>query len=327
MEIQRCYDILELPFGASLAEVNDQWKTLAKIFLNDRAGFVPGTKEYEFALRKMQDINQAHAILKNWLEHSANSSSGSAPARRPKPQPPAADRKRQRSNPETERQGSNGRSKQALPLLYPPFQPNAMQTLIDKMENGNEFVRTALLLLAILLLFTPLLLFPLLATAMGEKPLRWLYSPAGVLLTLVGSFLWVLLGGGNLLAIRDELHVHRNRIPKGFRTAFSGDAWHRVEDAIAGIKYKAQSWIPEFPAKDFADGSAKCVYQFKLPYRFLWFRFSSQLTLTVKIKEFPSQNLALACYWFEKDKSNWWPLPPASVMKKTSVALISALRD
>jgi hypothetical protein len=66
MEFEACYKALELPFGAGLKEVNERWRKLSRIHHPDRHARNP--KNYQIALERQKQLNNARDILKKWLE-------------------------------------------------------------------------------------------------------------------------------------------------------------------------------------------------------------------------------------------------------------------
>jgi len=66
MNFEACYAALELPFGAGLKEVNERWRKLSQIHHPDRHARNP--KNYQIALEKQKQLNNARDILKKWFE-------------------------------------------------------------------------------------------------------------------------------------------------------------------------------------------------------------------------------------------------------------------
>lgn len=66
MNFEACYAALELPFGAGLKEVNERWRKLSQIHHPDRHARNP--KNYQIALEKQKQLNNARDVLKKWFE-------------------------------------------------------------------------------------------------------------------------------------------------------------------------------------------------------------------------------------------------------------------
>ena len=66
MDFEACYKALELPFGAGLREINERWRKLSRIHHPDRHARNP--KNYQIALEKQKQLNNARDILKKWFE-------------------------------------------------------------------------------------------------------------------------------------------------------------------------------------------------------------------------------------------------------------------
>lgn len=66
MDFEACYRALELPFGAGLKEINERWRKLSRIHHPDRHARNP--KNYQIALEKQKQLNNARDILKKWFE-------------------------------------------------------------------------------------------------------------------------------------------------------------------------------------------------------------------------------------------------------------------
>lgn len=66
MNFEACYTALELPFGAGLKQVNERWRKLSQIHHPDRHARNP--KNYQIALEKQKQLNNARDILKRWFE-------------------------------------------------------------------------------------------------------------------------------------------------------------------------------------------------------------------------------------------------------------------
>jgi len=64
-EINRCYRTLELEPGASLEQVKQAWRELAKVWHPDR--FPNDTKLQRKAQERLKGINGAHEILQQYL--------------------------------------------------------------------------------------------------------------------------------------------------------------------------------------------------------------------------------------------------------------------
>ncbi|MBI5173519.1 MAG: J domain-containing protein [Candidatus Melainabacteria bacterium] len=70
MNFEACYAALELPFGAGLKAVNERWRKLSQIHHPDRHARNP--KNYQIALEKQKQLNNARDILKKWFETNPN---------------------------------------------------------------------------------------------------------------------------------------------------------------------------------------------------------------------------------------------------------------
>lgn len=66
MDFEACYKALELPFGAGLKEINERWRKLSRIHHPDRHARNP--KNYQIALERQKQLNNARDILKKWFE-------------------------------------------------------------------------------------------------------------------------------------------------------------------------------------------------------------------------------------------------------------------
>lgn len=66
MDFEACYRALELPFGAGLREINERWRKLSRIHHPDRHATHP--KNYQIALEKQKQLNNARDVLKKWFE-------------------------------------------------------------------------------------------------------------------------------------------------------------------------------------------------------------------------------------------------------------------
>src|SRR5579885_3915434 len=66
MDFETCYAALELQFGAGLKEINERWRKLSRIHHPDRHARNP--KNYQIALEKQKQLNNARDILKKWFE-------------------------------------------------------------------------------------------------------------------------------------------------------------------------------------------------------------------------------------------------------------------
>ena len=86
MEIQRCFETLELPKDASIQDTRQAYKDLVNIWHPDRVGDNPRLKKK--AEEKLKDINLAYAELSSFLSS------------RPKPPPAVQKTPRQQPKPE-----------------------------------------------------------------------------------------------------------------------------------------------------------------------------------------------------------------------------------
>ena len=66
MDFEACYRALELPFGAGLKDINERWRKLSRIHHPDRHARNP--KNYQIALERQKQLNNARDILKKWFE-------------------------------------------------------------------------------------------------------------------------------------------------------------------------------------------------------------------------------------------------------------------
>jgi len=66
MDFEACYKALQLPFGAGLKEINERWRKLSRIHHPDRHARNP--RNYQIALEKQKQLNNARDILKKWYE-------------------------------------------------------------------------------------------------------------------------------------------------------------------------------------------------------------------------------------------------------------------
>src|SRR5579885_973941 len=66
MDFETCYAALELQFGAGLKEINERWRKLSRIHHPDLHARNP--KNYQIALEKQKQLNNARDILKKWFE-------------------------------------------------------------------------------------------------------------------------------------------------------------------------------------------------------------------------------------------------------------------
>ncbi len=78
MDFEACYKALELPFGASLKEVNERWRKLSRVHHPDRHMRDP--KTYRRALEKQKQLNNARDVLKKWFDANPHSSPPKAPS-------------------------------------------------------------------------------------------------------------------------------------------------------------------------------------------------------------------------------------------------------
>ena len=95
MEIQRCFEILELPEDSSMEDVRQAYKDLVNIWHPDRVGDNPRLKKK--AEEKLKDINISYEELRSFLSS--------------RPKTPPVVQKKPREQPEAEAFHSAGRTK------------------------------------------------------------------------------------------------------------------------------------------------------------------------------------------------------------------------
>lgn len=78
MDFEACYKALELPFGASLREINERWRKLSRVHHPDRHMRDP--KAYRQALEKQKQLNNARDVLKKWFDANPHSLPPKAPS-------------------------------------------------------------------------------------------------------------------------------------------------------------------------------------------------------------------------------------------------------
>ena len=61
-DFSRCYQLLELGYGASLERIEVQWRDLTSIWHPDKHKV--DTRAYELAAKRMQEINIARDMLR-----------------------------------------------------------------------------------------------------------------------------------------------------------------------------------------------------------------------------------------------------------------------
>lgn len=77
MDFEACYKALELPFGASLKEINERWRKLSRVHHPDQHMRDP--KAYRQALERQKQLNNARDLLKKWFDANPHSLPPKAP--------------------------------------------------------------------------------------------------------------------------------------------------------------------------------------------------------------------------------------------------------
>lgn len=88
MELRRCYDILDVRPGVSLRELRQAYTDLVQVWHPDR--FAHNPRLQGRAEQKLQQINEAYALLKAFLEQRARIQSSFNTQRSPAPDSPAS---------------------------------------------------------------------------------------------------------------------------------------------------------------------------------------------------------------------------------------------
>jgi len=135
MDFETCYTALELPFGAGLKEINERWRKLSRIHHPDRHARNP--KNYQIALEKQKQLNNARDILKKWFEtnpHATPPRSAST-SQQSQAQNKSANANRSTSNNSAKSQSStsNSQTKQAA-----QNQERRTQSQSDQQKAGSR---------------------------------------------------------------------------------------------------------------------------------------------------------------------------------------------
>jgi DnaJ-class molecular chaperone len=78
MDINRCFEILELDRGASVAEAKQAYKDIANVWHPDRFSHSPRLREK--AEKKLKEVNVAYATVESFLTQKGDAKGGSGTA-------------------------------------------------------------------------------------------------------------------------------------------------------------------------------------------------------------------------------------------------------
>ncbi len=125
MDFESCYKALELPFGVGLGEVNERWRKLSRIHHPDRHARNP--KNYQIALERQKQLNNARDILKKWFETNPHAAPPRSTSSSQQTQNKSANAHNQNNNSNANKSQSNNSNSQTKQGTQNKHQSHASQ--------------------------------------------------------------------------------------------------------------------------------------------------------------------------------------------------------
>ncbi len=303
-ELERWYRILELDFGASSDQVNEQWRTLSRIFHPDNQP--AGSKAQSLAEKKMKELNQARDGLRRWFAaHPGQAPRGDAKSRpKPGPEPPP----RSEPPPKPPPRPTEDRT----PPLRPVFKKTPKHDfydLLDAHSDGGALVFYFVALLA------PMFLIGYIANWLIPQPRTDLVGTVVFLLGLatgIAVLVW-------LNADHQFYKIQENPFWEYQLSLNNADAIQRVVAALLEYRQKKRTWEVQGPLWDEGGRRAKVV-------AFMSFKESVLKTkplerkIRVTVCAYFSIRPCLVTIEYEVD-SPWHKLAARRVLETTNAAI------